>query len=218
MITLLADEILQHEYISDDFQGLFIVMSKTMTDSLIPHIPKRLPLFQAVRQNPYLPLSNDNFALLLSYYDMLKNVVDMSDNPHRKDIIQHLMIAFHYHSSSWLHMELQDETISETQNENVKQFLKCVEKYYKSQRQVKFYAEELNLTPKYLSQIVKAETGKSVSGWIEEYVILEAKSLLKSSNFTIQQISNELNFIDQSVFGKYFKRNVGISPKQYRQM
>ena len=216
MITLLADEILQHEYVSDDFEGLFIVMSKNMTDSLLPEIQERLPIALSVRQNPFTPLNDDDLNLLITYYFMLKKVVEMTENLHRKTIVQHLMIAFYYYSNSWLHKIPQKESVSTKQHESVEQFLDLAEKHYKTERQVKFYADKVNLTTKYLSQIVKTETGKSVNDWIDDYVILEAKALLKSSKLTIQQISDALNFTDQSVFGKYFKRNVGVSPKEYR--
>jgi AraC-like DNA-binding protein len=81
---------------------------------------------------------------------------------------------------------------------------------------VGFYAKKLCMAPKYLSAVIKEKTGKSAFEWINDYVILEAKSLLKSTNMTIQQISDELNFANQSFFGKYFKRLAGMSPKSYR--
>lgn len=81
---------------------------------------------------------------------------------------------------------------------------------------VAFYASKLSLTPKYLSKVIRQNSGKTAGEWIEEYVILEAKALLKSTNKTIQQITDELNFSTQSFFGKYFKRRVGLSPKEYR--
>jgi len=216
MITLLADEILQHEYISEDFEGLFIVMSKRMTDNLLPEIQERLPLTLSVRQNPFMPLSEDDLNLLRTYYYILRKVVENSENPHRKDIVKHLMIAFYYHSSSWLHKLPQNEVLPAKQNDIAERFMKLAETHYRAERLVSFYADKLSLTPKYLSQLIKTETGKSANTWIDDYVILEAKALLKSSRFTIQQISDELHFADQSVFGKFFKRKVGQSPKEYR--
>jgi AraC-like DNA-binding protein len=65
--------------------------------------------------------------------------------------------------------------------------------------------------------VLKSATGKSASGWVDDFVMLEAKALLKSTNMTIQQICYELNFPTQSFFGKYFKRRAGISPKMYRE-
>jgi AraC-like DNA-binding protein len=216
MITLLADEILQYEHISNDFEGLFIVMSKRMSDSLVPYIPERLPVSFSVRQNPSMPLNENNLNVLKTYYGMLKKIVETPENPHRKDIIRHLMIAFYYNSSSWLHNIQQQESVPTKQNECVERFLEFAEKHYKTERQVGFYAKKLHITPKYLSQIIKSNTGKSANDWIDDYVMLEAKALLKSSKLTIQQISDELNFTDQSIFGKYFKRLEGASPKEYR--
>ena len=63
---------------------------------------------------------------------------------------------------------------------------------------------------------MKNLTGFTAVEWIERYVVLEAKVMLKASNLNIQQISDELNFPSQSFFGKYFKKNVGMSPKEFR--
>lgn len=74
----------------------------------------------------------------------------------------------------------------------------------------------MNITPGYLSSVVKNVTGKSAAEWIEEYVLMEAKALLASTDMTIQQICYQLNFPTQSFFGKYFKTHTGVSPKAYR--
>ena len=75
------------------------------------------------------------------------------------------------------------------------------------------------LTPKYLSQVVYAVSGGRYAGeWIRDYVILEAKALLKSGQYTIQQVSDMLNFANQPFFGVYFKKAVGCSPTAYREM
>ena len=86
----------------------------------------------------------------------------------------------------------------------------------RSERSVKFYADQLCLTPKHLSGVVKEVSGKTVGEWIDELVILEAKALLNSSSMNIQEIADRLNFANQSFFGKYFKHYTGMSPKEYR--
>ncbi|WP_298650554.1 helix-turn-helix domain-containing protein [uncultured Proteiniphilum sp.] len=88
--------------------------------------------------------------------------------------------------------------------------------HFKQHRGLDFYASKLCLTPKYMSTIIKQTSGKTAGDWIDDYILLEAKALLKSTNMTIQQISDELNFPSQSFFGKYFKRLTGVSPKEYR--
>ena len=66
--------------------------------------------------------------------------------------------------------------------------------------------KQMCLTPKYLSKVMKEKSSKSAGEWIDNYVTLEARVLFKSTNMTIRQISDELNFPSQSYFGKYFKR------------
>jgi AraC-like DNA-binding protein len=72
------------------------------------------------------------------------------------------------------------------------------------------------LLPKRIIRNQRRISGKSVSEWIDNYVILEAKTLLKYSNMSVQEIAYYLNFPNQSFFGSYFKRNAGMSPSQYK--
>lgn len=83
-------------------------------------------------------------------------------------------------------------------------------------RSVGFYADRLNVSPKYFSEAIKKQTGKTASEWIDDAVLLEAKVLLQDIDLSIAQISNRLNFSDQSVFGKFFKTHTCLSPIEYR--
>lgn len=81
---------------------------------------------------------------------------------------------------------------------------------------MQFYADQLHLTPKYFSKLIKQSTGKTAGEWIDELVIVAAKGMLKSSNLTVAQISEELNFANPSFFGRYFKSKTGLTPKQFQ--
>ena len=96
------------------------------------------------------------------------------------------------------------------------QFIKLVSEYHTQYRNVGFYADKLCLTPKYLSRIIKDATGRSAPDWIDAYVILEAKNLLKYSGDAIKEIVYKLNFPNQSVFYKFFKARTGMTPSEYR--
>ncbi|SDD53786.1 AraC-type DNA-binding protein [Dyadobacter soli] len=87
---------------------------------------------------------------------------------------------------------------------------------FKSQRAVAYYADKLNVTAKYLSELLKEKTGRSASQWINEAIVLEAKVLLQRSDYTVAKVSEQLNFSDQSVFGKFFKANTDMSPAAYK--
>ena len=96
------------------------------------------------------------------------------------------------------------------------QFIKLVSEYHTKYRNVGFYADKLCLTPKYLSKLIKTASGRSAPEWIDAYVILEAKNLLKYSDITIKEIVYRLNFPNQSVFYKFFKARTGMTPSDYR--
>ena len=96
------------------------------------------------------------------------------------------------------------------------QFLKLVAEHHHTERTVLFYADKMCLTPKYLSKLVKSATGRSAPEWIDSYVILEIKNMLKYSNMPIKEIAARLNFSNQSVFHKYFRAHTGQTPVQYR--
>ncbi|HSH52160.1 MAG TPA: helix-turn-helix domain-containing protein [Bacteroidales bacterium] len=215
LFIVLPDQILQYEHVSKDFKGDFIIMSKQFSNDLLLNIHERFPLVRSIQDNSWIPLTVAELESMMDYYSMLKKTVQMDNNPHRTEIIKHLVQAFFYSSS----YHFQKKSTSKKQSKHdllMKRFLDLVKMNYKSQRGVEFYADELCLTPKYLSKVLKQNSDKSASEWINDSVILEAKALLRSTNMTIQQISDELNFPSQSFFGKYFKRRVGVSPKQYR--
>lgn len=215
LFVVLADQIVQYEYLSEDFSGLFMVMSKRFTDNLLLNMQERVPVFQSVYENPWTPLNSDELQSMLDYYRLLKKTVRMIDNPHRMDIVRHLIQAFFYETSYQSHKE-PDLTKKSKQEVVVEKFLQLAQANYKKQRELEFYADKLCLSTKHLSKVIKENSGASANEWINNYIILEAKALLNSTNMTIQQISDELNFPSQSFFGKFFKRHVGVSPKEYR--
>lgn len=114
--------------------------------------------------------------------------------------------------------EGQPELSSKTsrRDEIVARFLQCVADNYRTHRELSFYAAQLHLSLKYMSHVVYEQTGRHPSQWIKDYVILDAKTMLRSGRYTVQQVADELSFPNQSFFGKYFKEAVGISPKKWK--
>ena len=97
-------------------------------------------------------------------------------------------------------------------------FLDLLKEYHTTERAISFYADKLCITPKYLSQVIYGASGRHAGEWIRDYVILEAKALLRIRQYSIQQISDMLNFANQSFFGVYFKKATGFSPSEYRNL
>ncbi|MDR0228840.1 MAG: helix-turn-helix domain-containing protein [Flavobacteriaceae bacterium] len=98
----------------------------------------------------------------------------------------------------------------------IDEFYALVSKYAVEQKDITFYADKLNLTAAYLTTLLTQKTGKSALKWIDHVVILHAKSLLKTTDLSVKEISNCLNFNDSSLFCRYFKRHTSLSPNSFR--
>jgi len=215
LVTFLPEHIVEYKSISDDFTGLFIIFSSKFTENLMENALERLPMFLSVRDNPVIPLDEETLKRLIEYFEALKRLAQATDHPYRLEVVRYLTLAFLYGSNINFHKISNDKKMTH-QEILVENFLNLVRIHHKKQRELKFYAPKMNISCRHLSKVIKETSGRPANDWIDDYVALEAKALLKSTNMTIQQISDELNFPSQSFFGKYFKRVTGMSPSKYK--
>ena len=216
LIRVMSGQILMIEQMSDDFDGVVVIMSNSFVESMLVYMNNALPFNVATRSNCVKHLSNEAIDLSDMFLKAIHQVLMNQTNPHLDKVLQHVLMAIFY-SSEEIRNQLETESGAYTSADAIsKEFMRLVKDNFRSERQLQFYADKLCITPRYLSRVVKECTGSSAADWIERYVVLEARALLKSTSMTIQQISDELNFPSQTFFGKYFKRRVGMSPKLYR--
>jgi len=152
---------------------------------------------------------------MTGYFSLLQKTIRKTENQNRISAVKHLTLAF-FHGFSYQMHNIPNVSDKSKSDILVEKFLTLVKENFKRHRNVEFYADKLCLTPKYLSKVIKQNSNKTAADWIEDHLILEVKALLKSTDKTISQISDELNFPSQSFFGKYFKRRTGLPPKVYR--
>jgi AraC-like DNA-binding protein len=208
-------EILQYEHVSEDFSGFIIILSRQFANSLPTDMQELLSLRLAFVNNPCLPLNGPELKTALEYYGLLKKTQEVEDLSIRRKIVKHLTLAFYY-TLTYQSKILSGSMPQLKQNVILERFIKLVQENFREHRNVGFYADRLCLTPKYLSRVIRDSSGASAGEWIDNYVAMEAKTLLKSANMTVKQIIDELNFPSQSFFGRYFKRITGVTPKEYR--
>ena len=219
-IKLGPGQIVSMEKVSEDFDADIIIMSKRFVEGLMVFVNGSIPMrFNVSRGVPVEHIEGESEKNIASdiLYKAVRNILRDKSNPFRLQVVQHIIMALFYSSEKVRELETNDVARS---NADVitKEFLKHVKENFRRERQLQFYADLLCITPRYLSRVVKECTGASAAEWIERAVVLEARALLKSTNMTVQQISDELNFPSQTFFGKYFKRRVGMSPKEYRRI
>lgn len=215
IVNIKAKQIIQIESVSDNFEASFVVLSKTMVDSLFMFI-NAAKIFSLASRSTVVALTEKEANELSLLYTDLQNMVGEFNIPqYAFQSILFTLVAFFFRKG---HRYYEKASIADTSSQGriSDKFLNLVQTHFKEERFLNFYADKLAITPKHLSRTVRQHTGFTAVEWIERFVILEAKVMLKSSSMTIQQISDELNFPSQSFFGKYFKKNVGMSPKEFR--
>jgi AraC-like DNA-binding protein len=205
-------DILQYQQVSKDFQGFIVLLSTHFANNLLPNPQEKAALQLAIGNNPARSLNSTALHSTLDYFHLIKQSQFVDDTQLRKKIVGHLTLAFYYTitSQSPLHYH--------SNNFTVNQFVKLVQENFTKQRNVAFYAQQLCLTTKYLAKIVKLNSGYSPKQWINHYVAAEAQQLLHSTNLTVQQIGDKLNFTSSTSFGKYFKRIEGVAPSEYNSL
>lgn len=203
------------------FKAHLIVIAPDFLKRINIDTKRMMPLFLQFGSLPCMELTHAESQSLRSFISMVEQELKGSETDFSSEIIGGLIAATIYKVGDILthylteHPEV-DSPIHNRAEEYFRQFTELLGEHYKHERSVGFYARQLCITPKYLTTLIKRISGKSVSEWIDDYVILEAKTLLKYSNMSVQEIAYYLNFPNQSFFGSYFKRNAGMSPSQYK--
>ncbi len=195
-----------------------------MSPDFIRDINLDLNIMNTVRftpsHNPIMKLTNEEMNLMCRYFDLIHyNTTDNSDTIYVRSITRCLLAAAIYQMMQFTRertRNLNDMDTGTRRSNYVRDFIQLVHTHHRHERGVAFYASKLFISPKYLSLIIKESTGRSAAEWIDEYVILEAKNLLRFSGKNIQQVAYELNFSNQSSFGKYFKHLTGMSPTEFQ--
>lgn len=198
-----------------------IMLSQDFMRMLQVDVKNSLPLFMRLAYNPLVNLTQEQQEDIERYFDLLENISNNSDLAHRDEIVRGLLMSMFYRISDTYEQRPQvldekERSVRNRREEYFAKFITLLSENFKRERTVGFYAEQMCVTPKYLSLLIKDFSGKSAAEWIDNYVITEAKTLLRYSTMSIQEVAYELNFSSQSFFGKYFKHLTGMSPSEYK--
>ncbi|MDE5623473.1 MAG: helix-turn-helix domain-containing protein [Alistipes sp.] len=193
-----------------------LAFSKSFVNEIQIDLSASLPVYMRFGKAPVLQVSQQDVAEIRQVFQLVKSMLLSDKERYRHEIIRSLFTTAFYLIIDINQREEHSEQKQGRCEVLFSQFMKLLEEHHKSQRNVGFYARQLNITPKYLSSAVKEVSGKTAARWIDESVILEAKTLLKYSGMSIQEIAYHLNFSTQSFFGKYFKQHTGTSPSRYK--
>lgn len=206
-------------HMSSDFRLILIIFpnNHNFTDLYTKNPQTALQLGSFIQEKAKLSLSQEQMDEFTCLYRIICKQLDDPDFKLKKDLLSgYMQILFCMVSHALQERTQQQEEPPKRQNELFHRFIQLVHEHCQQERNIVFYADKLCITPKYLSQLIHRASGKFASDWIRDFVILEAKALLKNEKFSVQQISDMLHFPNPSFFGKYFKAATGMTPRQYR--
>ena len=201
---------------SPDFCGLTMMMSTSFFYETMRNVSDVSSMMLFSRLHPVVSLSQREADIYTSYFRLLKAKTADTANRYRRNVVQALIQALFYDFGDTVFRVRGNEGWQPRANAIFTDFIRQVELHFRSERRVSWYAGQLCISPKYLADTIKSASGRTPNEWIDKYVTMEIKLMLRNSTKSIKEIASEMNFPNQSFFGKYFKEHAGMSPSEYR--
>ena len=171
-------------------------------------------------ENPCIRLDDAERGLLKKYLDLAETLLSL-DIPNKAEAVKFLGTSiFYLLGTMWrnrldvAHQNLPART--KRSNATFENFLKLVADHHRQEHRIEFYADRLLLTPKYLSKFIKEVSGRTAPEWIDSFIILDAKNLLKYSDMSIKEIAYDMHFSSVPAFYKFFQKKTGMTSATYR--
>lgn len=217
MIIINEGNVIGNYTLSTDCEGIGILMSYDFFRETIKGMHELSQLFLFSRTHPVFTLMQKEITAIKAYFRAIKYKVDDKEHHFRTEVVRSFMMTMIYDISNAIYRRQSANDKRQTRAEAIfASFIKLVEKNFRHERRVGWYGEQLCITPKYLSETVKTVSKRTPMEWIDNYVTLEMRVMLRNTNMSIKEIAQVLHFPNQSFLGKFFKEHVGMSPTEYR--
>lgn len=220
IVMIFPNSIIQIANASKDFACDVIAFSPDYVQD-VDLVRQIVSNMETISANPVVGLFSDESVFVTELYSTFSRIYHRSrlQPSSNHGLLKNLLMSFFYGVCSIYdnHRMMGKEIKLSRKEQIVRDYISLVFKHFDKERSVGWYASKLCITPTYLNVAVKDVRGVPASKIISDAVVLYAKSKLKSSSDTVQQISDSLNFPNASFFAKFFKRETGLSPTEYRE-
>ncbi len=208
---------------SDSFRCLILCVEKRFVDRMNSvTIQHRIVRGMNLHLSPVVNLTAADAEVVWLCMENMRRQLGRTDHHYYLEILQNALVGFYLEIDNVLDRYVAEESdadgIQQRYAAVLQRFISLLMENYREKHTVAFYAERMNYTPQYLTEIVKRQTGRTVNDFIFEMLYCEARNLLSVSDASVQQIADELNFSDQAAFSKFFKRRSGMSPLEFRKI
>ena len=219
-VMIVTDEsVVDKIMFSDDFNGFGLFISYKMLHDILEDVVYMSDLFLLSHNHPVFDVQDDDISIARRYFNSIAARIAMPKHRYRKEVIRLHVLALIYDFSNTFDSVLNQPRKEEKQSRGERifvNFVQLVERNFREQRQVQWYAKQMGITPKYLSEVISTVSRRTPNEWIDKFVTTEIRNQLRHTNKKMSEIASDMNFPSQSFFGKYFKENVGVTPSDYR--
>lgn len=210
VVYLMRDQMYEINDVSDTFNAKVLLLSEQFIQWL------DLKRYYFFMKNSGKPIQSTSYGSFEQFLGICRNVITLDKNPEKRKVIQLLTEAYLLSISHFAILTEGKGQPLYASERIMKKFMSMLSTTKGFHRSPEYYAEIIGISAKHLSFASRQCTGHGALHWINRATTLEAKSLLSSSDLKMQEIAKKLNFSNQSVFGRFFKQNTGVSPMKYR--
>ena len=215
---VLPGSFFQIDYIQQDTRCIIMGISPTFVN-LAGNVKTGIEFSQKLKKNPTYRPNNRELEENIHIYKLMRGKLRDEKFHYKEEVAQSYIRIMQCNIFNKFVEEggsAQENIPAGRKEELFVKFLALVKEHYMESRTISFYASKLFVSAKYLSSVVHEVSGSYASEWIDQHVILEAKAMLRTEGVSIKDVSNKLNFANQSLFAKFFKQHTGYTPKEYR--
>lgn len=203
--------------LSRDFSGKGLMISYDFFYDMVKDVHEISTAFIFTYSHPIFHLEPDDQEIFEEYLEIVRRKMADRTHHYRRNLVRSLLTAMLYDIGNSIYQcQLVNDNTQSRGETILLDFLRLLEQNFRRERRVGWYADRLCISPKYLCEVVKKVSNRSPNSWIDDYVVREIRVQLKNSAKSIKELSGEMNFANQSFFGKYFRERTGMSPSEYR--
>ncbi len=216
LVVFIPQDIIENVLLSVNCKLCGVGVSPEYIRKVMPIANNSWDLLTFFSKKTICTLTPEEATVFRQYYDLLRTKMHHQSVVQQK-VVDALLLAWFFDVQEILNRYVETNETPYTAGEVLfKKFIDMLQTVYPKNRNVSFYADKLNVTPKYLSAVCKKTSGQTASKLIDQYVMKDIEYMLKFSHKSIKEISVELGFPNLSFFGRYVKKHFGSSPRKGR--
>ena len=203
-------------FFSANFKATILFVESDLLTKNLPSANASIDSYIHSKENPILHPEKDDKEKILKNFQLLYDKSQETNHRFYEEILKLQMQVFLLEMWHIFEDELDRKKRSLQSGTLYERFLQLVQLHCMKEREVRFYSDKLNITPKYLNYICKVNTRITASEWIQRYAKERIILLLQNKDLNISEISDEMDFSSRSFFTRYVKKLLGVSPSEFR--